>query len=93
MPSHASREGALGISVGSSSGGNVVSVGVTEGVCVAVGSGVKVCVGSDVGVFSITSDSAGASVAAGGSTAAGASVAAGAAAPQDAINNDRIRIE
>lgn len=88
MPSHASSEGALTISVGSSSGGRDVSVGVTEGV--KVGSGVKVCVGSGVDVSSITS--AGASVAAGSSTSAGASVAAGAAPPQDEIIKVRIRI-
>ena len=90
MPSHASSDGALGISVGNSSGGNCVSVGVTDGVCVAVGSGVTVCVGSDVGVLSGMTSCAVGSIKFCGS-AAGASVAAGAAAPQDAISNDRIR--
>ena len=81
------RTGALTASVGSSSGGNGVSVGVACGVF--VGAGVEV--GSAVGVFnSPANDSVGFSVAAGGFT--GASVGAGAALPQEVIITDRIRM-
>src|SRR5215207_8953628 len=81
------RTGALTAAVGSSSGGNGVSVGVACGVFV----GAMVEVGSAVGVFnSPANDSVGFSVAAGGFT--GSSVGAGAAPPQEVINTARIKI-
>ena len=94
MPSQASREGALGISVGSSSGGNGVSVGVGK-ICVGIDSSVDV--GSAVGVFSGSTGCAVGSTAiscdgAAGSSITGASVIAGAAAPQEEISIDRIRM-